>query len=127
MRAGTVVALLILASCAGGASGAVVDMPTAHVFEPETITIKAGETITWTNSSSEQHTVTADESSLPDGAPYFSSGNAPDEKAANDNPSDQLIGAGDKFEFTFDTPGAYSYYCILHRSDGMEGTIKVEP
>jgi plastocyanin len=100
---------------------------TAHAFEPATITIQAGESVAWRNTSSEQHTVTADESALPDGADYFSSGDAADEAAANDDLSGELIDVGQEFTFTFDKPGTYAYYCILHRSDGMKGKVVVEP
>jgi plastocyanin len=117
--------LVGLVACSGGA-GHVVEMPTVHSFDPEAITIKAGESVTWQNSSSEQHTVTADESSVPEGGSYFASGGATSEKAANDDLEPGLMDPGEEFEVTFDTPGTYAYYCILHRSDGMEGTVVVE-
>lgn len=118
-------ALLVLAACSSGDANEVT--MTAHAFEPATITIQAGESVAWRNTSSEQHTVTADESALPDGADYFSSGDAADEAAANDDLSGELIDVGQEFTFTFDKPGTYAYYCILHRSDGMKGKVVVEP
>jgi plastocyanin len=121
------VAVLLLGACSGGGSEAnIVSMPTNHVFDPTTITIKTGDSVTWTNESEEQHTVTADEAELPDGAAYFSSGDAANEKAANDDLAKELILPDGEFTFTFDTPGRYAYYCILHLSDGMKGTVVVE-
>jgi plastocyanin len=61
-------------------------------FNPSSITVEAGSTVTWTNSGDAPHTVTAD-----DGA--FDSG-----ELAN----------GETFSFTFDEPGTYSYHCDIH-------------
>ena len=118
-------AIVLLGACSGGEDHTVT-MPSEHVFEPATITIKAGESVTWTNGSNEQHTVTADESALPEGAPYFSSGDADGEKAANDDLAQELILPDGEYAHTFETPGRYAYYCILHLSDGMKGTVVVE-
>jgi plastocyanin len=126
MKRTAVTGLLLLVACSSGDGANEVTM-SAHAFEPATITIQAGESIDWKNTSSEQHTVTADEETLPDGAPFFSSGDASDEKAANANLPAELIEVGKDYKFTFDSPGTYSYYCILHRSDGMEGKVVVEP
>ena len=118
--------LVALSACSGG-GGNVVNMPAEHVFEPETITVKVGDEVTWKNGSSEQHTVTADQGSIPSGADYFASGDAPSEEAANDDLTGGLIGPGDEYSTTFDAPGTYHYYCILHRADGMKGTVVVKP
>ena len=97
-----------------------------HAFTPETERVAVGETVTWVNDSDETHTVTAVEDSLPEGAAYFSSGEASSEDDANDDLGGELIAPGEKFEWTFEEPGTYRYYCIPHRSDGMEGTVVVE-
>jgi plastocyanin len=87
-------------------------VPSGNVFEVEisgflfkenTITIKAGDTVTWTNHDSATHTVAADDGS-------FKSGNL------KNNAS---------FSQTFDTPSTYSYHCGFHAS--MTGTVIVEP
>jgi len=85
--------------------------PTAAVntgdnfFEPQTITVAAGTTITWTNSGLAPHTITADDQSWDSG---------------------RLDSAG-TFSKTFDTPGTYGYYCMYHGAAGagMFGTIVV--
>jgi plastocyanin len=88
--------------------------------------VSAGEAVTWTNDSADAHTVTAEENSLPDGADYFASGDAPSQQAAEDEVAGGLLTEGETFSVTFDTPGTYRYYCIPHRSEGMTGTVIVK-
>jgi len=71
-------------------------------FEPETLTVKAGTTITWTNQDDIPHTVVA-------------SGRAFKSKA---------LDTDDKFSFTFTTPGSYEYFCSLHPH--MKAMVTVE-
>jgi plastocyanin len=97
----------------------------AHSFLPATITVEAGETVTWTNKTTESHSVTAYQDGIPEGAPYFASGGAPSEQAARDDLNGSLIAESETFEFTFDQPGTYRYFCIPHESDGMKGTVVV--
>jgi plastocyanin len=62
-------------------------------FSPAILTIKAGTTVIWKNVSSTAHTVTTDDGSTAD------SGTIP---------------AGGTFQFTFKTPGSFSYHCNYH-------------
>jgi plastocyanin len=71
-------------------------------FAPQSITVKAGTTVTWTNDDDIPHTV-ASKTKL------FKS---------------KALDTGDKFSFTFTTPGAYEYFCSLHPH--MTATIVVE-
>jgi plastocyanin len=71
-------------------------------FDPGTVTITAGETVTWTNEDSTNHTVTADEG-------QFESGD---------------LGSGETFSLTFNEAGSYAYHCSIHPS--MKGTVVVE-
>ena len=118
--------LIALVACDGGGETEV--RMNDHVFEPATLTISAGETITWVNESDEAHTVTAVKDALPQGAPYFASGRFSSEEVANfaDNLSDGLINPGEDYAHQFLKPGTYSYYCIPHRTDQMRGMIVVE-
>lgn len=75
-------------------------------FAPQTVTISAGTTVTWTNRTSISHTVTSDDGKS------FDSGTA--------NP----ITAGMTFSFKFTKPGTYKYHCALH-PEMMVGTIIV--
>jgi plastocyanin len=84
-----------------GASGAQVVMK-GFAFSPASITIKAGESVTWTNQDGSTHTVTADNGE-------FDSGN---------------VAAGATFSFTFAKAGTYPYHCTIHSS--MKGTVVVQ-
>ena len=88
----------------GGAEVAMKNIP----FDPSDVTIKAGETVTWTNEEGVPHDV--EKTSGPGKA--FSSG-----------PEGGMM-EGDTFAQTFDRPGTYEYVCRVH-APGMAGTIEV--
>jgi plastocyanin len=118
------VALVLLAGCSS--SPPEVSMTDEQTFDPETITVSVGETVTFTNKSSASHTVTAYEDDIPEGADYFSSGDFSSEQEARDSVADALVNADATFEVTLDEPGTYKYFCIPHESQGMSGTIEVK-
>jgi plastocyanin len=91
----------------GGGGGAEVGMRNIQ-FDPADVTIKAGETVTWTNNEGVPHDV--DKTGGP--GPQFSSG-----------PEGGMM-EGDSFEHTFDRPGTYEYVCRVH-APGMAGTVEV--
>jgi plastocyanin len=91
----------------GGGGGAEVGMKNIQ-FDPSDVTIKAGQTVTWTNEEGVAHDV--DKTSGP--GPQFSSG-----------PEGGMM-EGDSFAQTFDKPGTYEYVCRVH-APGMAGTIEV--
>lgn len=129
MRRLLLVCLLIAGTACSGGSAATtgdVEMTPAQEFEPQTITVTVGHQVTWDNASTEQHTVTAEEGSLPGGADYFASGGAVSEAAAKEDLSAGFVGPGEEYSHTFDTPGTYRYYCIPHEDAGMTGTVVVE-
>lgn len=70
-------------------------------FHPAEMTVKQGETITWTNEDSVPHTV----------------------KFGEDFKSQTLM-RGNKFQYTFTEPGEYPYICGIHPS--MQGKVIVE-
>lgn len=115
-----------LTGCSSSSGGGVT-MAEGHRFEPSTITIKAGDTLEWTNDSGESHTVTAYDDGVPEGGDYFASGGFENEAAARDDVSTGLIRQGETFEATFAEPGTYEYFCIPHESSGMKGSVVVEP
>jgi plastocyanin len=125
VAAAAAAACVLLPACSNPEPGTV-EMVDAQRYDPATITIEPGETITWVNESDEAHTVTAFGDEIPEGAPYFASGGASNEEEARDSLSEGLIQSGDTFEVTFEQPGTYEYYCIPHESSGMKGTIVVE-
>jgi plastocyanin len=98
-------ACLAAAGCGGaGQSTPVatdeVSMAKSYRFDPNTIRIKAGDTVTWTNNDNFTHTVKVD------------------------GQEDHKVGRGDSVSITFDKPGRYHYVCTLHSKD-MSGTVIV--
>jgi plastocyanin len=70
-------------------------------FEPGTVSVPVGATVTWTNTGTRPHTVTADDGS-------FDSGR---------------LDPGEQFSQTFDQPGTFTYHCGFHPE--MQGSIVV--
>jgi plastocyanin len=77
-----------------------VSMAKSYRFDPGTIEIEAGDTVTWTNNDNFTHTVKVD------------------------GQDDHRVGRGDSVSITFDKPGTYHYVCTLHSKD-MDGTVIV--
>ena len=71
-------------------------------FNPQQITVKAGDTVTWINHDDIPHTVASQTQAF----------------------RSKALDTDDKFSFTFATPGNYPYFCALHPH--MTGTIVVE-
>jgi len=61
-------------------------------FVPDTVHIKAGSAVEWTNKDTAPHTATSLET-------LFDSGS---------------LSTDQKFSFTFSTPGTYHYHCLIH-------------
>ncbi|MFQ3320837.1 MAG: plastocyanin [Natronomonas sp.] len=121
-------ATLSTAGCLNGQSSSIqtVTMPGDLTFEPKTATIETGETVRWTNESDIEHTVTAYEDEIPDEATYFASGGFESERAARNRVTEGLIAPGENYEYTFQKPGTYGYFCIPHEGSGMVGTVRVK-
>ena len=92
----------------GGGGGIQVAMQNIQ-FDPKDITVKPGETITFTNDESIPHDV------------HKQSGPGGDFASGPDGGMNQ----GDTFELKLDTPGKYDYVCNVH-APGMAGTITVK-
>ncbi|MGN6334854.1 cupredoxin domain-containing protein [Mycobacterium sp.] len=115
------VAVLLLAGCsqsrpvattAAPTTGLSVTAPAAPVrgnqvtidgfaFEPASLTVTAGTTVTWTNRDEEPHTVAASDGS------FHSPG----------------MGTGGTFTHTFSGAGTFDYVCSIHPM--MHGTVVV--
>ncbi len=106
--------LVLVAACGGsgdttttgtpgttGSDGAQVTIKD-FAFDPASVTIKAEESVTWTNQDSAGHTVVGDNNE-------FESGD---------------LAKGASFSFRFDKTGTYTYICGIHPS--MKGTVVVE-
>jgi plastocyanin len=74
-----------------------------YAFNPASMTIAAGTTVTWTNGGTQDHTVTADDGS-------FDSGH---------------VAVSSTFTHTFAAAGTFAYRCTIHEQ--MTGTIVVTP
>ena len=72
------------------------------MFQPMSLKIKVGSTVTWANKDDEPHSVVSD-------AGMFKSGG---------------LDTAETFSFKFDKPGTYQYHCSIHPR--MIGTIVVE-
>lgn len=75
-------------------------------FEPKQLTVKAGTTVTWTNTAG-SHTVTADNGSF-------------------ESPT---LSNGQTYSRKFSKPGTYRYYCSFHGAKGgsdMAGVVIVK-
>jgi plastocyanin len=80
----------------------------AKFFDPPTLKVAKGTTVTWKNADSTLHTVT--------------SGTAEGNESGTSFDSSYLAG-GKTFQWTFSTPGTFDYYCTLHPY--MKGQIVV--
>lgn len=70
-------------------------------FNPASVTIAVGTTVTWENQDGMDHNVIADDGSF----------KSPD------------LGSGKTFSFTFEKAGTYTYTCHIHPN--MKGTVVV--
>jgi plastocyanin/predicted lipoprotein with Yx(FWY)xxD motif len=80
-----------------------------NAFDPKTITVNVGDTVTWTIAGQNEHTVTADNGSF--------------------NSDDLKAGEKTSFTFTFTKAGTFAYYCKYHGGpggQGMSGTVVVQ-
>jgi plastocyanin len=106
--------LVVLAACSSAtdttpasASANTVTL-NATSFEPSTITINVGESVTWKWATG-THDVESGTTCTPDGK--FSSGEPV---------------AGGTFEQKFDTAGTFDYFCSVHCGNGMVGKVIVQ-
>ena len=106
---------------------------TIDEFRPDELTVQPGTTVTFINTSSHAHTVTAFQDAYPEDAEYWASGGFESEQEARDAWSQDLAGnlyQDERYEKTFEYPGRYEYYCIPHyvpeQGTSMVGQIIVE-
>ena len=78
-----------------------VSMAKSYRFDPKTIEINAGQTVTWTNNDNFTHTVHID------------------------GMDDHKVDRGKRVSIRFPKAGTYHYVCTLHSKD-MHGTVIVK-
>ena len=90
------------------------------MYQPNSITIRSGQTVEWKNAGLVGHSVTDDPAraskpedvTLPATAKPFNSG---------------IVMPGGSFRHTFLVAGKYRYFCLSHEIDNMIGEITVQP
>jgi plastocyanin len=114
--AAAVVVMALVAACGSSGATAPAGQPGAanavkivdFAFNPGALTVAKGTSVTWTNTGSVGHTVTADDAS-------FDSSNG----------SAATIAVGSTFSHTFAAAGTFAYHCKVHAS--MHGSVTVTP
>lgn len=82
-------------STAGSGSGQSVGVTiSGFSFNPQSLQVAKGATVTWTNNDSTEHTVTSDDN-------LFDGG---------------LLASGATFSYTFNQAGTFNYHCKIHPS-----------
>lgn len=82
-----------------------------NAFNVSNLEVEAGTTVTWTNKSNANHTVTSGERGAEDAGELFDSGS---------------ISPGGVFSFTFDEAGTFAYFCDFHPGMDAEVTVTEE-
>lgn len=108
------------APLSGDGPAAIVEMTDALAFQPQSITVRVGDTVEWRSVGRHAHTITTDARrvdgpslvEIPQGAEPFHSG---------------PVSTRDVFRYTFTVPGRYVYVCVPHEGEGMIGEVIVEP
>ena len=119
LAVGMLVAALVVAGCGGGGDGDKKAKPQPgggqpgpgavrianFEFKPQTVVVKPGTKVTWTNADSSIH-------DIKDTSPLAT-------------PVSPSLSKGDTFSITYSQPGTYSYVCGIHPY--MTGSVEVVP
>jgi amicyanin len=76
-----------------------------YAFSPASLTVTAGDTVTWTNTDQAPHDVTTTSAPVSIHSP--------------------MLSKGQSWSYTFSTPGTYAYICSIHPD--MKATVIVRP
>jgi plastocyanin len=76
-----------------------------YMFSPASLTVRVGDTVTWTNTDQAPHDVTTTSAPVPIHSPTLKTGMT--------------------WTYTFTTPGTYAYICSIHPD--MHATLVVQP
>lgn len=82
--------------------GAGIEQPGQIYYDPEVVQVSVGTTVVWKNNDNAIHTVTSIDGEF----------------------DSDVMAAGDLYEYTFNTPGKWDYFCIVH--PWMTGSVDVE-
>lgn len=96
-------AALLLGAAASADSPAEVKVSIVNMgFSPATLTVAAGTQVTWVNRDPDAHSVESNDKGFT---------------------SSPMLNTGDKYSYTFTTPGTYAYHCAVHAA--MTGKVVV--
>jgi len=114
-RLATALLLFLFVACSGSptppatgaasAAASAVSITSAFAFEPAAVTISRGASVTWTNTSGNNHTVT---------------GGTPEQPS---NKFNRALEPKATFTVKFDDAGTFAYFCSIHMT--MRGTVVV--
>jgi plastocyanin len=115
----------------GLATGRTIDVQmigdaSGYRFVPATVTIKAGDTVRWTNVSGGPHNVTFWSDSIPKSAAARLQANMTQPMSPLSGPLLAAPNATYSVSFAGLSAGRYSYYCMPHLALGMKATVVVE-
>lgn len=82
-----------------------------YYFEPDSLTIQPGDTVTFINAQEDTHDVMFDAVPIAVTEPMIM--------------SPMLEAEGAKWSYTFTVPGSYHFHCHPHEANGMKGTLIV--
>lgn len=105
---------LLLAASANAATVKMGGDDGALGFYPSSVSVAAGEAITFVNNKGFPHNVVFDEDAVPDGV-----------KVEDISHEDYANAPNESFTVTLTKPGTYGFYCEPHQGAGMKGTITV--
>ena len=113
MRISFLFAMGLLAACACSKN---TNQPASHQvtmqdysFNPESLNISVGDTVTWVNDGATSHTTTSGTVGAPDG-----------------NWDSGTMAPGARYQHVFPAAGNFRYYCSFHATtNGMVGVIAV--
>jgi plastocyanin len=97
-----------------GSAGQAAGIPRIQVamlefhFQPESLNVFAGDTVTWVNKGNLPHTTTSGVDGKPDGLW-----------------DTKHLARGESFSYVFAQPGTYHYFCRPHHGLGMKGVVIV--
>ena len=97
------------ASSPGIQNASIVGIKSDKSYDPNPINVNAGDSVTWTNSDNDIHSVTSGSDEGPSIGQEFDS---------------DILGEGQSFTHRFENPGTYEYFCSIHPS--MVGEVIVK-
>jgi plastocyanin len=97
-----------------------------YKYDPDNLTIKAGDVVRWHNKSGGPHNVSFWADSVPGGAADVLKKNMPNQMAPLESPLETEPNAVYEVSFAGAPKGEYKYYCLPHLALGMKARLTVQ-